>query len=81
MNIVLDGDGAFPELAKAKQEGRLVHVSDEMTITALAGGMTSGATSVALIVKLPDGRMVFAETSLRLLLAAADAFRARYGDK
>ena len=37
---------------------------------ALAGGMASGDRSAAFVFGLPDGRALFAETSLRLLLTA-----------
>lgn len=76
LTIVLDGEGAAKEVAP----GTTVHVLEPFTITALAGGMQSGKPSIALLIPLPDGRTVVAETSLALLLTAADAFRAKYGD-
>lgn len=42
----------------------------------IAGGMSSGAPAVMLSVRKDDGTLFVCETSLRLLLAAADAFRA-----
>lgn len=62
--------------------GEVITLPDEtpLRITALAGGMMSGAPSVMLRLDLPDGRTVLAQTSLRLFLAAADMLRARYGD-
>jgi hypothetical protein len=47
---------------------------------ALPGGMASGAASISMRMDLPDGRIVFWQTSLALLLTAADAFKAKYGD-
>lgn len=41
-------------------------------------GMASGAPSVAIIIPLPDGSVVFAETSLALFVSAADVLRAAY---
>lgn len=76
MGIILDGDGAWPDLGE-----KTVHKTTVDSVTALAAGMVSGNTSVAVRVNLPDGSVVIAETSLRLFLGAAAAFRARYGDQ
>lgn len=76
MKIVLDGDGSFPEM----QGKKIHHVTDQFSVTALRGGMQSGKTSVALVIPLPDGSIVFAETSLALFVGAARAFVARHGD-
>lgn len=72
--IVLDGDGRFPEL-----QGRKVHTCRIHSITGLPGGLKSGRASAAVIIDLPDGSVVFAETSMRILLCALRAFQARYG--
>lgn len=81
LDIKLGGDGAWPELAEKDARGLLIHLAEGSTlgVAALAGGMSSGRPSVAFKFDLPDGRVVLAETSLRLFLAAADALRARYG--
>jgi hypothetical protein len=42
--------------------------------------MASGKPSVMLRIDLPDGRVVLAETSLRLFAAAAHAFASNYPD-
>lgn len=79
LDLYLKGDGAFPELADGR---RVIHLADD-AIIGLAGlehGMTSGKPSVAFKFDLPDGSSVLAETSLGLLLSAADALRARFGD-
>lgn len=79
--IKLEGDGVWTDLVK--DDERIIHIGNgapPLQITVLEGGMTSGKPSVSLRVDLPDGRIVIAETSLALLLAAADAFKARYGD-
>lgn len=44
----------------------------------LPGGMSSGLPSVALRFRLTDGTPVIAQTSLQLLLNAANAFRVHY---
>jgi hypothetical protein len=78
IDIRLDGDGAMEDW---RDEGREIIVADEtLRIMALSGGMTSGKPSVGFGLLLDDGRVVFAQTSLALFLATADALRARYGD-
>lgn len=62
------------------EQGKLVHLTNEIEVGALAGGMESGAPSAAFCFTLPDGRVVLAETSLALFLTAADALKAKYGD-
>ncbi|MDP9266373.1 MAG: hypothetical protein M3O91_09700 [Chloroflexota bacterium] len=81
MSIVLDGAGAWPDLIAKRERGEVIHLTEgaRLEVAALAGGMTSGKPSVAIRVDLPDGRVVVAETSMRLFLAAAVAFHARYG--
>lgn len=76
LTIRLDGDDAL----KGTPPDKIVHVTDPITVAGLTGGMTSGKPSVALLVPLPDGRTVVAETSLALFLTAADALRSRHGD-
>lgn len=63
-------------------EGKLIHLGNDAHIElgALPHGMASGAASVAFCFELPDGKIVIAETSLALLLTAADALKARFGD-
>lgn len=51
-----------------------------LRIGALPGGMQSGKASIAVDLVLDDGRHVLAQCSLDHFLAAAAAFRARYGD-
>jgi hypothetical protein len=72
------GDNQWPEL----QSKELIQVGEgaDIGVGALDAGMTSGLPSVALFIPLPDGRVVFAETSLRLFLTAADLLLARFGD-
>lgn len=76
MRIILDGDNAWPDL----MDKPVIHTTEEIGVTALAGGMESGLPSVAFRITLPDGQTVVAETSLALFLTAGDAFKDRYGD-
>jgi len=73
LTIILDGDGAL--------RGKEVEEADgELIVLALDGGMASGNPSVAIAIERADGTYVFARTSMKLFLTAADAFRARFGD-
>jgi hypothetical protein len=72
--IDLDGQNAWPDLAT-----REVVQGAWTRLSALPAGMQSGALSIAIVVELPDGRPVCAETSWRLLHAACAAIAARYG--
>ncbi len=80
VRIVLDADGAFPEMAEEIAAGK-VKQAKLSAVTALPAGMQSGRTSVALIGKLEDGTTVFMEVSLRVFQMAAAAFTGRYGDE
>lgn len=71
---------AWPELAKIAGTDQLIEVTTPISITGLKGGMQSGRTSVTLRCDLPDGKVVLIQTSLRVLLATARAFQARFGN-
>ena len=81
IDLKLDGDGAWPDLGAKRQAGELVHLGEGSTIgvIVLEGGMSSGRASVAFRIDLPDGRVVVAETSWRLLAMACRAIAARHG--
>lgn len=77
LKVILDGDGCWPDFAEKLKLGLLI----ETQVGALAylpAGMVGGNPSVAFRVDLPDGRVVFAETSLKLLGVAVDAMRAKF---
>jgi hypothetical protein len=75
LNIILDGDGCWPDLREKK-----MHEVRLDAVAAMARGTQSGKPTVMCRVNLPDGSVVVAETTLALFLAAADAFRIRHGD-
>lgn len=77
IDLNLDGDGAWPDLAGRTD---VIHLTGPIGMAAVPAGMSSGRTSVALRLGLPDGRTVVAETSLRALAAAVRAMLARYPD-
>jgi hypothetical protein len=82
IDLLLEGDGAWPDIAAKKRQGKLVWLRPDAVIgmAALAGGMTSGRASIAFRFDLPDGRCVFAETSLRALYTATKALVTRHGE-
>lgn len=86
-------NGVLPIVAKAAQEANsnaptLGHLIKEGTIAegtdlnigGLACGTEAGKPTVWLLVEVKDGKPVFIETTLALLLTAADALKARHGD-
>lgn len=73
IHVMIDAEGM------AKDKKNIIHVTSDITIGALQGGMTSGLPSIAFMFDLPNGDTVIAETSLKLFLTAAKAFEVRYG--
>jgi hypothetical protein len=52
LNIILDGDGAWPDLAEKE-----VIALDQIQVAALIDGLASGRPAVAIRVDLPDGKV------------------------
>jgi hypothetical protein len=75
LKIHLEGDGCWPDLAEKREK---VIQTEQMEIAALHHGMVSGAPSVAFRIDLPDGRVVIAETSLKLLVEATRVLAAKH---
>lgn len=76
LNIVLDGDGAWPDLATiGYTPGRIVAVA------LLPNGTARGRASVTLRIETGDGTVILAQTTLRLLSTAMLAFVARVGEE
>lgn len=67
LTVIIEGDGAFPDM-KPQQLGVATAISR------LAGGMTSGKSSVCIELTLPDGTKAYGETSLATLHMAARVF-------
>lgn len=74
LDIILDGDNCWPDL----RDGGFIDGQLE-GIAALPNGTAAGNPTVTLRVRLPNGRVALAQTTLRLFLTASDAFRAKYG--
>lgn len=70
---------AWPDLAERRTD--IIHLGNgapPMGLAVLDHGMASGRPSVGLRIDLPDGKVVIAELSARLLVSAAVAIQARY---
>ena len=80
LDINLDGDKAWPELAEKLAAGQVIDYQEMIQVAVLAGGMASGKPSVTFRFNLPDGRVVLAQTSALLVLSLARAIRGRFGD-
>ena len=81
MVVKLDGkEPIWPELSQGYTIFRLGADAPPIQVSGLAAGMSSGAPSVVLRLDIGDYRVVIAETSLKLFLAAADALKAKFGD-
>jgi hypothetical protein len=82
IDLRLDGEGAWPDLATLKRRGKLLEPSEDAPIglAALSSGMASGRASVAFRIDLPDGRTVFTQSSLRVVWNAVKALADKYGE-
>lgn len=88
MNIILDGDNAWPDLNlnnphRSPTPPKVHHLGPDappIDVAVLASGMTSGRPSVMFRLNLPDGSVVLAETSARLFCIAARAVMAKFPD-
>jgi hypothetical protein len=79
----VDETGGFDAIKEARAKGlvsddHLIHLTNTIEVGTLDGGMTSGKPSVAFCFTLPDERVVVAETSLELFVAAARALAAAH---
>ena len=81
MKVILE-EPTWPDLDAKRDQLTWLNGSDDppIQIGALEGGMVGGRPSVAIRIDLPDGRIVVAETSLRLFQMANAALRGRFGD-
>jgi hypothetical protein len=75
LDIHFDGDGCWPDLQRKPYKAA--------TITAIAGledATDGGKPGVTIRMEARDGTIVIGQTTMRLFLAAARAFRGRFGD-
>jgi hypothetical protein len=80
LKIIMEGDSCWSDLLEKTDVINAMGEETQVSVAALAGGMSSGKTSITFRVDLKDGRVVLFETSLALLNAAVKAFKARYGE-
>jgi hypothetical protein len=75
LTIVLDGtiERSGPDFAVED----VLHLSD-LALIGMPEGTQAGRPTVMMRFTLPDGRVVFAETTLRLLVSAVNALVTRY---
>ena len=78
LSIILDGDGCWPDLVdKAPEQVKWDSHVGIPSIAKLPMGTVQGNDSVALRLDMPNGDVILTQLTMKLFLAAADAFRAR----
>lgn len=85
LTMIMNGDGCWPDLVGEpnKLSDKVIHLGNDakpIQVALLDDGMQSGRPSVTIRLDLPDGKVVLAETSLRLFVLAGRAFAAKYPD-
>lgn len=75
LHIFINAEGMMKDVDRSK----IIEADKDISVGVLDAGMASGKPSVSFSFELPDGRVVFAETSYALFMACAKAFAARYG--
>jgi hypothetical protein len=76
LHIHMDAEELLADVPK----DQIIVVDSEVTLAVLERGTASGKPTVAIVLPLPDGRRVLAQTTLALFQASAKAFTARFGD-
>ena len=76
LDLILDGDGCWPDLAKEK----VFQSTQTLSVAALPNGTVNGSPTITIRGEMPDGTVALFETSLALLLMVSDALRLHFGD-
>lgn len=80
IHLDIEENGGWEDLKELDKRGDLLWFTKPvMQIARLPRGMKGGASSVTIRIDLPDGKVLCVETSMKLFLGAADAFRAAEG--
>src|SRR5579864_7801340 len=81
LRIVLDPEREGLGFDVSQKE--VIHLTNdaEIVVSGLPDGMVGGKPSMMFGFKLPDGRVVIAETSWRLFAAAYKAFAGKFGQE
>lgn len=71
-----------PTLGHLIEEGHIIYPGDyaAVNVGGLSQGTTGGKPVVWILIDVPGGKPVMAQTTLALFLTAADALKARWGD-
>lgn len=77
IDLRLDQDGCWPDVGVKQQAGLLKTSETPIGMALLLAGMKDGRPSVSLRIDLPDGQLVLAQTSLRLLSSAVRAMEVK----
>jgi hypothetical protein len=78
IEVRLDGDGAWPDLAQMPEANKIYMEDSTLSIACLKNGMTSGRPSLVMRINLPDGRVLIFQTSMRGFLSAASIVATGY---
>jgi hypothetical protein len=83
LNIIINGDGAWPDITAKRAEGKLIDLMDDphakWSLACLPRGTQGGNPTVTARFDLPDGRVILTQTTLKLLKSAVRAFEAAHG--
>lgn len=79
MKFYLDLQNKFGEVYPGKDKSKL-RAGTIDAIGTMPAGMTSGNPSVGILISTFDGRVIYAETSLRLLQTVVAAMTSQWGD-
>ena len=71
IRVYPDGDGAFSDVDRGTVLAGMIE-----RVTLLRNGTQTGRAALAVLVRLPDGRAVIAQTTYRLAVAAARSIAA-----
>ncbi len=72
IQIILDVDKNPP--LEGENVEKIIHIKEGILFTRVPHGMTSGLSAVSIIGKLPDGRHVVIEVSMRNFMGVCAAF-------
>jgi len=72
-------DGTVMSSGPSFDPDTTLHVTGPIKVIGMPAGTAEGNPTVLLRIALPDGREMFAETTLKLFTLAADTLKAFYG--
>lgn len=75
LDIFIDAEGMLSDVDPKK----IIQLKTPLRMGALKGGMQSGKHAICFGFTLPNGQVVFAETSMKLFHQAAKMYAAKFG--